>query len=227
MANFNTDLVKTIQTQSLSSVICSQLEEMILSGDILPGERINESQLSSTLGVSRAPIREACRQLERSGMVEVRINKGTFVKEIDLQEVEELYEIRATLDALAADKAAQIITEDQKTALHIHLEEMQQAAQQDDHQHYFKANIGFHMCIMHIAGNKNLLEIYEGVSKKASLFRKTSLSAPGRLPVSLKQHEAIYDAIASGDADKAADLMKHHIHDAKTIILESGVTSDD
>lgn len=227
MANFKTDLVKTIQTQSLSSVICSQLEEMILSGDILPGERINESQLSSTLGVSRAPIREACRQLERSGMVEVRINKGTFVIEIDLKEVMELYEIRATLDALASDKAARIITEDQKTSLLHHLEEMRQATQREDHHKYFKANIDFHMCIMHIAGNKNLLQIYEGVSKKASLFRKTSLSAPGRLPVSLKQHEAIYEAIISGDADRAADLMKHHIHDAKAIVLETGVTSDD
>lgn len=227
MANFNTDLVKTIQTQSLSSVICSQLEEMILSGEIIPGERINESQLSSALGVSRAPIREACRQLERSGMVEVRVNKGTFVKKIDLREVEEIYEIRATLDAFAADKAAQIITEDQKAALFIHLEEMQHATRQDDHQKYFNANIDFHRCIIGIAGNMNLLEISEGMSKKASLFRKTSLSVPGRLPVSLKQHEAIYEAIISGDADQAADLMKHHINDAKTIVLETGVASDE
>ena len=71
MNEFNTRLIKKVQTQSLTSVIYNQLEDMILTGVLKPGERINESQLSAMLQVSRAPIREACRQLEKHGMVSV------------------------------------------------------------------------------------------------------------------------------------------------------------
>ena len=221
MNNFNTEMVRTIQNQSLSSVIYDQLEEMILSGRIKPGERINESQLSSILGISRAPIREACRQLERSGMVEVRTNKGTFVREIDITEIEELYEIRAALDALAGEKAAHVITEEDSQELKTYVDEMETATINEDHHHYFKANLAFHMCIMRIAGNKNLMTIYDGVCKKASLFRRTSLSLPGRLPESLKQHKTIFEAISSGDPIKTENLMKRHIMDAKNALLAS------
>lgn len=218
MATFNTDIVRTIQNQSLSSVICEQLEDMITTGKIEPGERINESQLSTALGVSRAPIREACRQLERSGMVEVRANKGTFVKEIDLKKVEELYEIRAALDSLAGEKAAQVATDEQLAELRSLYEAMEQATDEDDHQTYYKANLDFHMCILLIAGNSSLIPIYQGVCKQASLFRQTSLSIPGRLPESLKHHQHILEAIESRDAVQAGYLMKQHIMEAKNAL---------
>lgn len=220
MTDFNVDLVRTIQNKSISSIICDQLEEMILSGKIKSGERINESQLSKILGVSRAPIREACRQLERSGMVEVRNNKGTFVKQIDLREVEELYEIRAALDALAGEKAALAITDEQQGVLYGLLEEMQLATEKEDPQQYYKTNLDFHMCIMRIAGNSSLIHIYEGICKKASLFRQTSLSIPGRLPESLDHHRLIYEAIISKDSAKAARLMKDHIMEAKDALVK-------
>lgn len=227
MREFDSELVKTIQNQSLSTVICSQLEEMILSGAILPGERINESQLSNLLGVSRAPIREACRQLERSGMVEVRAKKGTFVKQIDIREIEELYDIRSALDSMATEKAAQHITKYQIDELQGHLEVMTNATLHNDSQSYFSANLDFHKCILQIAGNQNLIDIYDGVSKKSSLFRRTSLSIPGRLPISLKQHEAIFQAIVQGDSTLAAHLMKQHVMDAKTALLASCAISDE
>lgn len=227
MAGFDTNAVRAVQSQSLAGVICEQLEEMILAGKIQPGERINESQLSSLLGVSRAPIREACRQLERHGMVEVRVNRGTFVKEIDLQELEELYEIRSALDALAGEKAAQVITNQELEELQVPLEAMGAATRSEDHKLYYQANLDFHMCIMHIAGNKNLISIYEGVCKKASLFRRTSLSLPGRLPESLRQHQAIYTAIAEHDETQAATLMRHHIVDAKIALVAACQKSED
>lgn len=219
MTGFNVDMVRTIQNKSISSIICDQLEEMILSGKIKSGERINESQLSKNLGVSRAPIREACRQLERSGMVEVRKNKGTFVKQIDLKEVEELYEIRGALDALAGEKAALVITDEQQDELHRLFELMRLATENEDHQQYFKVNLDFHMYIMRVAGNSSLISIYEGVCKKTSLFRQTSLSIPDRLPESLNDHRLIYDAIISKDSEKAASLMRKHIMEAKDALV--------
>lgn len=227
MTELNTDLVKKIQTQSLSSVILSQLEELILSGTILPGERINESKLANSLGVSRAPIREACRQLERSGMVEVLANRGTFVKEIDIVEIEELYDIRATLDAMAVEKVCQRISEKQISKLSGFVKTMEKACQEGDEQCYFHANLDFHSYIISLAANKNLVDIYDGVSKKSSLFRRTSLSIPGRLSVSLQQHVSILKAIIAGESKKASDLMKEHIMDAKKALLASCAASEE
>ncbi len=110
MTKFNTKIIKKVQTQSLTSVIYDQLEDMILTGKLKPGERINESQLSAQLEVSRAPIREACRQLEKHGMVQIISRRGTFVANIAVSEVKELYDIRASLETLAAEKAAVLRT---------------------------------------------------------------------------------------------------------------------
>ena len=93
MSEFNTRIIKKVQTQSLTSVIYDQLEDMILTGRLKPGERINESKLSAQLEVSRAPIREACRQLEKHGMVQILSRRGTFVANIAVSEVKELYDV--------------------------------------------------------------------------------------------------------------------------------------
>ena len=102
---FDTTELRKIQNNSLSGAVFTQLERLVMAGGIAPGERINESQLANRLGVSRAPIREACRQLEKYGLVEVRKNKGTFIRDIKIDEALELYDIRAALEALAAEKA--------------------------------------------------------------------------------------------------------------------------
>jgi DNA-binding GntR family transcriptional regulator len=98
---------------------------------------------------------------------------------------------------------------------------MRMASEKNMHHEYFIANLAFHMSIIHMAGNKNLETIYEGVCKRASLFRRTSLSTPGRLAISLKQHQAIFDAIAAGNSEKTAALMHHHIMDAKSVLAAS------
>ncbi len=221
MELLNTDKIREVRTQSLSSVVCAQLEEMILNGRIRPGERINESRLSTHLGISRAPVREACRQLERLGMVEIRVNRGAFVSEINTSEIRELYDIRAALDSLAGEKAAENATSKDLGELNRCLQEMKKAVDAADVRQHYLVNLEFHMNIMRLAGNQNLLALIEGVYKRASLFRKTSLSLPGRLATSYRQHKDIVRAIKSKDPERTSQLMKNHIMDAKAALLGS------
>lgn len=221
MNEFNIKLIKKVQTQSLTSVIHDQLEDMILSGKIKPGERINESQLSAILKVSRAPIREACRQLEKNGMVEIITRRGTFVAEIDLNEVQELYDIRASMDALAAEKAAEFATPKDLEGFRRLLAEMKDAVDKNEIQQYFKCNLDFHRKIVLTSKNNNLLSLIEGIYNKASLCRKTNLYYPDRVLISFKQHNNIFKAIEAGNPDEASRLMKHHILDAKDALLKS------
>ena len=215
------DTIKKIKAQSLSSAVCLQLEELILSGQIKPGERINESRLSSQLGISRAPIREACRQLERFGMVNIRVNKGAFVSKIDVNEIRELYDIRAALDSLAGENAAKNATRKDLAELGQYLQEMKKAVDANNVREHYLANLEFHMKIIRLSRNQNLLAIIEGVYKKASLFRKTSLSLPGRLLISYRQHKDIIGAIQAGDPLKTSKLLMQHIMDAKHTLLAS------
>lgn len=226
MHQFNTREIRKVQNQSLTSVIYDQLEQMILTGRIKPGERINESQLSSMLQVSRAPIREACRQLEKHGMVQSIARKGTFVAKIEISEVIELYDIRASLDALATEKATVQATPEDLVQLRDMMARMQAALLADDAQKYFKANIIFHRRIVELSRNKNLHSLIEGIYRKASLYRKTNLSFTGRLSISFSQHEDILRAMEAGIPEEASRLMKHHVIDARDALLRSLESSD-
>jgi len=221
MSKFNTKIIKKVQTQSLTSVIYDQLEDMILTGKLKPGERINESQLSAQLEVSRAPIREACRQLEKHGMVHIIARRGTFVANIAVSEVKELYDIRASLDALAAENAAVLRTPQDLDEFRNILKNMQDGLEADDAKAYFAANMIFHRAIVRISGNKNLESLIEGIYNKASLCRKTNLSLPERMSISYRQHKYIFKAIEAGNPMEASTQMKHHVIEARDALLNT------
>jgi DNA-binding GntR family transcriptional regulator len=221
MSKFNTKIIKKVQTQSLTSVIYDQLEDMILTGRLKPGERINESKLAAQLEVSRAPIREACRQLEKHGMVQIIARRGTFVANIAVSEVKELYDIRASLDALAAENAAVLRTPEDLDELSNILKNMQEAIEADDAKKYFAANIAFHRTIVRISGNRNLESLIEGIYNKASLCRKTNLSPSERMSVSYRQHKYIFKAIEAGNPMEASTQMKHHVIEARDALLNT------
>ncbi|MBC7004141.1 FCD domain-containing protein [Photobacterium sp. BZF1] len=213
--------VQTVKNQSLSKVVQQQLETMILNGELAPGERINESYLSSHLQISRAPIREACRQLAQYGMVETRTGKGSFVCQVDLKEAIELYEIRGAFDALAAEQAASRASEDDINALEQHISQMEESEKANDRVEYFSSNLKFHHQIVLISRNSALLELYSVVLKKLSLFRQLNLSKPNQIADSLAQHKGIFAAIKTKDATKASELARQHVEEAKQRLLEA------
>lgn len=221
MNEFDVSEIKELKNRSLVEIIFRQLEGMILSGKIQPGERINESKLSSMLGVSRAPIREALRLLASSGILEIHANRGMFVRDLQIKEVEELYDIRAALDVLALEKAAERIDEEHLQVLNQWIAEMAICAETKDTDAYFRANIAFHAAIVEISGNANLLSIYQGVCKQMSLCRRVSLSLPGQLRLSLQRHKKIVEAIKSKDKVKMANAMRDHTLKAKKALLNS------
>ncbi|WMC10258.1 GntR family transcriptional regulator [Oceanimonas pelagia] len=214
-----TDKLQSLKNQSLSKMVGEKLELMILSGQIQPGERINESNLSATLQISRAPIREALRQLAQFGMVEIRTGKGTYVRQVLLTEAVELYEIRGVLDALAAEQASQRANEEGLASLAELVEQMRGYASKQASTEYFTTNLKFHHQIVQLSGSTALADLYEMVFKKLSLFRQKTLSKPDRLERSLMQHEEIYAAISRRDAERAAILARSHVEEAKLVLL--------
>ncbi len=103
--------IELLRSQSLTTLVQQELERRILAGNILPGDKLNENDVATELNVSRGPVREALRALEQAGLVRTEKNRGVFVRQVSLEEADEIYEVRAGLDELIGRLAAERATD--------------------------------------------------------------------------------------------------------------------
>lgn len=211
--------LKIRRTESLTSLVRRELEAMIERGELAAGDRLNENALAARLGISRGPIREACRGLEQSGLVEVIVNRGVFVRELDNKAAAELYEIRAGLMGTAGRLLAPTITADQLAELQALIDGMEEAAAASDLDQFFPLNIRFHEKIVEFTGNERLVSLYAAIQREAHLYRRRTLDAPGRMKISNAEHRRILAALAKRDGERARREMENHILTNKTALF--------
>jgi DNA-binding GntR family transcriptional regulator len=204
----------------LSKVLCDALEGMIVSGQMRPGERLNEQQLAQRFGVSRGPIREAIRALEGAGFVEAVTNRGVFVRQLTMAEVRELYDVRAALFGLAGRLLAERATDDIIARLQDMLSAMEQAAEVRDFDAYYPLNLTFHEAIVDGSGNATLAAQYRAFVKRLNLFRARSLVQGGGLAVSNREHRDMVAAIVARDPGWAHEAHWRHVASAKDRLLK-------
>ncbi len=207
--------ITLLQTSSLASVVQSELERMILSGELVPGEKLTEVALAARLGVSRGPLREAFRMLEEAGLVRTEKNRGVFVRALPVAEAIEIFDLRAAMDELVGRRlAGSILPGDLKEVRGL-VEQMEQAVKAKDAPRYHLLNLGFHDRLVELAGNGKMTSIYRKLIKELSLFRRLNLADGVLMPVSVGEHRQIVKAIASGDRDAAGRAMYDHAMDSK------------
>ena len=192
---------------------------MILDGELARGTRINELTLAARLGISRGPLREACRSLTQAGLLETRTNRGFFVRKLAHKEVLDLYELRAGLMRLAGDLIAQRATPEQVARLRVLVAGMDAARVQSDTARFQDLNTEFHAALVEAADNRRLQEVYQGLVKELRLFRRRGLVSGAAMESSNREHRAIVDAIARHDAACAAATMENHILQGKARFL--------
>jgi DNA-binding GntR family transcriptional regulator len=209
------DDLTVVRTVSLTNAIEKQIERLIVDGALAPGERLNEIQLASRFGTSRGPLREAMRSLAAKGFVRMIRNRGVFVRELSIEEVLEVYDVRAALFGLAGRLLAQKMDDELLARLNSFLERMEIAAGGADFERYYPLNLEFHQLIVKSAGNDTLLAEYQRFVKKMHLFRAKSLVQGGGLAVSNREHREMVDALASGDIERAHATHWRHVERAK------------
>ena len=188
---------------------------MILGGEVLAGQRINELALAQQLGVSRSPIREACRKLEQAGLVEVIKNRGVFVRSVDIQQALDIYEIRGALAQLAGGLIAERATDDDIAELRQMVRQMHDVAESGDVDEYYRLNIAFHIRLVQCTRNDRLIEMLQGTDKELHLYRHRSLVQPEGVSVSNKEHNEIVEAVAARDIKRARQAFKRHVLNGK------------
>ena len=137
------DLLQVLRSRSLSSAVHDEIERRILSGALRSGQRINENRLAGELGVSRGPIREACRGLVEGGLLTVIVNRGFFVRSITLKDAEDVYDVRASLMRLAGATLAARITPSQMDQLRELVANMDLAEAAEDFDMFYALNREF------------------------------------------------------------------------------------
>lgn len=196
----------------LSDRVKEYIVEAVLSGELRPGDRIVESSMARELGVSQAPVREAIRDMVLLGFLQSEPYKGTSVRSFTYEELWETYTVRAALESLAARLATALLTDSDAEKLRGILDEMMEAAHQQDRDRLIKLDNRFHETIIEISRNKTLHQLWRTLqfgTWSIVTYRKSSYD-PAYLAA---RHEELLDALKSGDPERAAQTMQHHIED--------------
>ena len=194
---------------------------MILEHELERGGRINELALAARLGISRGPVREACRTLTQAGLLENHANRGFFVRKLAHKDVIDLYDLRAGLMRLAGELIVQHITDENLVRLRTFVDGMEVARMQNDTARFQELNAGFHAALVEAADNRRLQEVYDGFVKEMRLFRQRGLASSSAMAASNREHQTIINAIATRDAARAAAAMAGHILQGKVRFLSA------
>jgi DNA-binding GntR family transcriptional regulator len=213
-------------SRSLSRHVQAELERLITEGELQPGERLNEVALARRLGVSRGPVREAARGLEKSGLVTVIVNRGAFVRTLTIDEAMDIYELNAVIFGLAASQLAVLVTAAQAMELQGLVDGMDRASDASDPDAFFDLNVRFHQRIMSLARNRQAEALYSDFTKKLLLFRRRSFDREGNMAQSNAEHRGLLQAIAAGQSDLARERAENHARAGRARFL-GAIESDD
>ncbi|MBN8750788.1 putative D-xylose utilization operon transcriptional repressor [Xylophilus ampelinus] len=213
-------VIAQLQCNSLANVVQTEIERMILDGELASGAKLTESTLADQLGVSRGPVREAFRMLEEAGLVRTEKNRGVFVRDVPIEEALEIFEVRAAMDLYVGRKVAQSASVAQVRELRQLVDAMDQAVKAGNARDYHRFNLSFHDRLLELAGNAKLLATYRKLVNELSLFRRQNLTGES-MAVYSREHRQIVKAIAAGDADAAGQAMYQHVMNSRERTLRN------
>lgn len=204
-----------MRRHSLGDRIYAELREQIVTLAKVPGEMLYENELSEQLGTSRTPVREAIRLLASEQLVDVLPQRGTRVTLISARKVKEVQFIREKLEIGAFHEAARVWDEERhgpvRRLLAANLEAQAKAAESGDLPAFFRHDEEFHRLIMGVAGNETLLVLINQMRAHLNRVRFLSLMDDRDEANILNEHEALLDAVTSGDEERTARLLAAHI----------------
>lgn len=192
-----------------------EIRQRIIDGRLAPGARLVERELAAELQVSRVPVREALRMLASEGFLEVVPRRGVVVRRLTLTDVEELFDVREALEVLATRRATAHASADDLARLRGILDRVDAAIAADDPAAIGQGNEDFHDAIIELARNELLASMLEPLQGRLHwLFRQNQNATQLQ-----REHRELYDAIASGDPDVAAERALQHVRDNRRLAL--------
>jgi DNA-binding GntR family transcriptional regulator len=203
--------------RTLQTIVTDYLRGEILGGRLGPGERVQHDDLARQLGVSRMPVREALRVLQSEGLIELRPHRGAIVVDLRPEEVGEIFEIRAMLEARAAELAAPRLTDETLAQLRGILEEL---GRTNDEERWLTLNTRFHTAIYPASGWPRLCLLIEQQRNVVQPYLRIAAAFLGRTESAHAEHEQILRAAEARDAERLAHLTVEHLRGTATDLIE-------
>jgi DNA-binding GntR family transcriptional regulator len=188
-----------------------RLREAIASGQFHPNERLVEATVASRLGVGRTAVRAALVRLDQEGLVTLEPNRGARVRLISDREALEIEEVRATLEAMLARRAAERATPEDLSELRQVVLEMRQRVANEDALGYSELNARFHNRIWSAADHPTASRLVGSLKSQSIRLQYQTILRPGRTQRSLREHETIFNALKAHDPDAAEQAMRDHL----------------
>ena len=198
----------TLTPRALYEEVAELLRQRIFSRELEPGSWIDELRLAEEYGISRTPLREALKVLAAEGLVTMKVRRGAYVTEVNEKDLHDVYHLLALLESDAAGEVA-------RSASDVQLKELQAlhgelSAAVNDREQFFAINERFHVRLLELADNRWRTQMVSDLRKVMKLNRHNSLFKNGRLDESLREHQAIMDALLARDASLSAQRMQDH-----------------
>ena len=210
----------------LRDVVFQTLREAILRGELKPGERLMELQLAAQLGVSRTPIREAIRMLEQEGLAVTMPRKGAEVAKMTLKGMEDVLEIRESLDILACQLACDRISDELLVTLEEKKHAFETSLDTKDVKVIADADISFHDVIYEATGNPKLIALLSNLREQIYRYRVEYLKAVENYPMLIKEHDDIYQSLLKHNREDATSAIREHVKNqaiaVKDVIIKQG-----
>lgn len=209
--------------RTLADRVCSQIVTSIVTGELLPGQKISEPGLAKLYGISRGPLREAIRRLEGWRLIERKPHVGARVVQLSAHELVEIYRVREALEGMACRLAAENMTADEIASLRALLDTHEHSIAEQEGRSYFQkeGDLDFHYRIVKGSKNAKLQELLgDDLYQLVRMYRYQFSVSSSRPKRALKEHRQIVDAIESRDPELAEMLMRRHISAARQNIEE-------
>lgn len=211
-------MVYELSQLTVKNLLIERIRNEIIRGNFAPGQRLRLRDLADQFKVSTQPIREALNDLESEGLVQAEPRKGAVVTKLTPEELRDIYDIRAALEAMATRLAVPHVTAATLTQLNDTIQEMDRQLGQVVE--LVRLNSAFHMTLYAVSGRKHLYDLIETLRHRTSHYLHAYMIDLGGMPLAQEEHRAILTACRKGDVEQASAIMHKHVAEVGQSIIE-------
>ncbi len=221
MKNLNLEAPNKIKRDLLADQATGELRRMIVQGALPPGEQVTERELSSLLGASRTPIREAVRALALEGLITLSSTGRYFVANPSEEELHDMLRVIGVLEGLAGRLACAVAAAESLAAIARLQEDMRRTANGQTHLDYFETNIAFHRAIVAASGNRVLIETHKALNDRLYRARYVCSTKAANRQRALGEHDAVVEALLARNGDRVERELRTHMAQAEKNITDT------
>ena len=210
-----------VESKPIREIAYETLKHAIITGDLPAGSRIVETEYAERMHISRTPLREALRKLERDGLVEYMLRRGVVVRAFTISDVEEIYTIRNCLEMLTLPAIIENATEQDIRYLRGLLSEMDEFEKKGDIANLSPRARTFHSALTAISGQKRIIRAIEGQDEYITRFSALSIAKEDRRSAAHQEHHRMVDYVEERNLEKFETIMRRHIERSKETCLRA------